>query len=144
MLASCSLGAASLMSTSTAASPLLVLLLTVELRFQRERRIVASGRLDGAVVIPTATPTGTRTTPTTTVPTTTKPPPTTTAGTTTEATTTTTTTATTTTTSANCDASYPTACIPPPPPDLDCGDIPDKNFTVLQPDPHHFDGDKDG
>jgi len=25
-----------------------------------------------------------------------------------------------------------------------CGDIPYKRFTVLQPDPHRFDGDKDG
>jgi hypothetical protein len=40
-----------------------------------------------------------------------------------------------------CDASYPTVCIPPPPPDLDCGDIPYRNFTVLPPDPHRFDGD---
>lgn len=44
----------------------------------------------------------------------------------------------------NCDSSYPDFCIPPPPPDLDCGDIPQKRFTVLQPDPHRFDGDKDG
>jgi len=44
--------------------------------------------------------------------------------------------------------SYPTVCIRPPPPDLNCGDIPYTNFTVLwnvpDPDPHHFDGDKDG
>ena len=45
---------------------------------------------------------------------------------------------------SSCDSSYPDFCIPPPPPDLDCKDIPQKNFTVLQPDPHHFDGDKDG
>jgi hypothetical protein len=46
---------------------------------------------------------------------------------------------------ANCDASYPTVCIPSPPPDLDCRDIQQyKNFPVRQPDPHHFDGDKDG
>ena len=45
---------------------------------------------------------------------------------------------------SDCDASYPDFCIPPPPPDLDCGDIPQKRFTVLQPDPHRFDGDKDG
>lgn len=45
---------------------------------------------------------------------------------------------------ANCDPSYPTVCIPPPPPDLDCGDIPYRRFTVLPPDPHKFDGDKDG
>jgi hypothetical protein len=45
---------------------------------------------------------------------------------------------------SGCDPSYPTVCIPPPPPDLDCKDIPYRNFKVLQPDPHHFDGDKDG
>lgn len=45
---------------------------------------------------------------------------------------------------ANCDPSYPDFCIPPPPPDLDCGDISRKRFTVLQPDPHNFDADKDG
>ena len=44
----------------------------------------------------------------------------------------------------NCDPSYPTVCIPPPPPDLDCGDIPYRNFTVLPPDPHRFDADNDG
>jgi hypothetical protein len=47
-----------------------------------------------------------------------------------------------------CAASYPTVCIPPPPPDLDCGDITYRNFTVrwdvADPDPHHFDGDRDG
>lgn len=47
-------------------------------------------------------------------------------------------------TSVDCDPSYPDFCIPPPPPDLDCGDISQKNFTVLQPDPHRFDGNKDG
>ncbi len=45
---------------------------------------------------------------------------------------------------ASCDASYPTVCIPPPPPDLSCADIPHRDFTVLQPDPHGFDGNKDG
>ena len=44
----------------------------------------------------------------------------------------------------NCDPSYPTVCILPPPPDLDCKDIPYRNFPVLPPDPHRFDGDKDG
>ena len=44
----------------------------------------------------------------------------------------------------SCDPSYPDFCIPSPPPDLDCGDIPQKKFTVLQPDPHRFDGDNDG
>lgn len=43
-----------------------------------------------------------------------------------------------------CDPAYPTVCIPPPPPDLDCGDIPFRNFKVLPPDPHRFDGDHDG
>lgn len=51
---------------------------------------------------------------------------------------------TTTTAQANCSPSYPEFCIPPPPPDLDCGDIGVKNFTVLSPDPHGFDGDSDG
>jgi hypothetical protein len=46
--------------------------------------------------------------------------------------------------SANCDPSYPTVCIPPPPPDLNCSDIPYRNFVVLPPDPHHFDADHDG
>ncbi len=43
-----------------------------------------------------------------------------------------------------CDPSYPDVCIPPPPPDLDCGDIPFRSFRVLPPDPHRFDGDHDG
>ena len=45
---------------------------------------------------------------------------------------------------ANCDPSYPTVCIPPPPPDLDCKDITYRRFKVLPPDPHHFDGNHDG
>ena len=45
---------------------------------------------------------------------------------------------------SGCDPSYPTVCIPPPPPDLDCADIPYKNFKVVGADPHHFDGDRDG
>ena len=44
----------------------------------------------------------------------------------------------------NCDPSYPDVGIPPPPPDLDCGDIPHRRFRVLPPDPHRFDGDHDG
>jgi len=45
----------------------------------------------------------------------------------------------------NCDPSYPTVCIPPAPPDLDCGDITFRRFQVLPPDPHNFDGrDNDG
>ena len=46
--------------------------------------------------------------------------------------------------SAQCHPSYPDHCIKPPPPELDCGDIPWRNFTVLPPDPHGFDGDQDG
>ena len=50
--------------------------------------------------------------------------------------------------SGNCAASYPDFCITPPPPDLNCADIPHHNFTVRwdvpDPDPHHFDGDRDG
>jgi micrococcal nuclease len=44
----------------------------------------------------------------------------------------------------NCDPSYPTVCIPPYPPDLDCKDIPYRRFQVNPPDPHFFDGDYDG
>lgn len=44
----------------------------------------------------------------------------------------------------NCSPAYPTVCIPPPPPDLDCAQIPYRKFTVLPPDPHKFDSDKDG
>jgi hypothetical protein len=29
-------------------------------------------------------------------------------------------------------------------PDLDCSDVPYRNFKVLPPDPHGFDGDGDG
>jgi micrococcal nuclease len=43
-----------------------------------------------------------------------------------------------------CDPAYPDACIPSPPPDLDCGDIGPRRFTVVPPDPHNFDGDFDG
>jgi micrococcal nuclease len=44
----------------------------------------------------------------------------------------------------NCEPSYPGVCIPPAPPDLDCPDISYRRFTVLAPDPHHFDADGDG
>ena len=43
-----------------------------------------------------------------------------------------------------CDPSYPDVCIPSPPPDLDCSDIPYRRFQVRPPDPHRFDGDGDG
>ena len=45
---------------------------------------------------------------------------------------------------SDCDPSYPSVCIPSPPPDLNCGDIQHRRFTVLPPDPHRFDGDRDG
>lgn len=45
---------------------------------------------------------------------------------------------------SHCDPSYPDVCIPPAPPDLDCGDIPYKRFEVVGADPHRFDGDHDG
>lgn len=44
----------------------------------------------------------------------------------------------------NCHASYPSVCIPPPPPDLDCPNISYRRFKVLPPDPHNFDADHDG
>ncbi len=48
----------------------------------------------------------------------------------------------------NCAVSYPTVCIPSPPPDLNCADISYTNFAVrwdvADPDPHHFDGNRDG
>lgn len=45
---------------------------------------------------------------------------------------------------ANCDPSYPTVCIAPPPPYFHCGNIPFRHFPVLPPDPHGFDSDGDG
>jgi hypothetical protein len=45
---------------------------------------------------------------------------------------------------ANCDPSYPEICIPQYPPDLNCGDISDRRFAVLSPDPHGFDWNRDG
>ena len=44
----------------------------------------------------------------------------------------------------NCDPSYPTVCIAPYPPDLNFGDVPFTDFTVVPPDPHGFDGNHDG
>ena len=46
--------------------------------------------------------------------------------------------------SGRCDPSYPGVCIPPPPPDLDCADVPHTDFRVVGADPHRFDGDGDG
>ena len=45
---------------------------------------------------------------------------------------------------SNCSSAYPGVCIPPAPPDLDCGDISARRFTVVAPDPHRFDGDGNG
>jgi hypothetical protein len=44
----------------------------------------------------------------------------------------------------DCDAAYPSVCIPRGGPDLDCADVPHRRFTVLAPDPHRFDGNGDG
>ena len=44
----------------------------------------------------------------------------------------------------DCDSSYPAVCIPSYPPDLNCDDIPKKNFDVLPPDPHKLDRNEDG
>jgi micrococcal nuclease len=47
-----------------------------------------------------------------------------------------------------CHPSYPTICIPPPPPDVDCEEMLDRDFTVrhdvVDPDPHRFDPDRNG
>ena len=45
---------------------------------------------------------------------------------------------------SRCDPSYPGVCFPPPPPDLDCGDISLRRFRVVGADPHRFDVDGDG
>ena len=44
----------------------------------------------------------------------------------------------------NCDSSYPTICIKPPAPDLNCDDITGNDFKVLSPDPHGLDRNGDG
>ena len=43
-----------------------------------------------------------------------------------------------------CEPSYPTICLPPPPPDLDCPEIPYTDFLVVPPDAHGLDRDEDG
>ena len=45
---------------------------------------------------------------------------------------------------ADCDPSYPDVCIPSPPPDLNCPDIDQQDFTVKGDDPHGFDVDNNG
>ncbi len=45
----------------------------------------------------------------------------------------------------NCEPAYPTVCLPPPPPDLDCPEVLTLvNFQALPADPHGLDADKDG
>ena len=43
-----------------------------------------------------------------------------------------------------CDPSYPDDCISSYPPDLNCDEIPYRDFKVNGADPHNFDGDNDG
>jgi micrococcal nuclease len=43
-----------------------------------------------------------------------------------------------------CDPNYAGACIPRPPPDLDCRDITARKFRVVGTDVHRFDRDGDG
>jgi len=43
-----------------------------------------------------------------------------------------------------CEPSYPSVCLPPSPPDLNCGDISERRFPVFGSDPHGFDEDNDG
>jgi endonuclease YncB( thermonuclease family) len=43
-----------------------------------------------------------------------------------------------------CDPSYLGVCMPPPPPDLDCGELTISRFGVTGTDPHGFDTDGDG
>ena len=45
---------------------------------------------------------------------------------------------------SNCDGAYPDFCIPSAPLDSNCKDFSQKNFRVLQPDPHKLDRDKEG
>jgi hypothetical protein len=45
---------------------------------------------------------------------------------------------------AGCDPSYPTVCIPSPPPYLDCDQIIPRHFKVFGSDPHNLDPDHDG
>jgi Flp pilus assembly pilin Flp len=50
--------------------------------------------------------------------------------------------------SATCDPNYAGACVPPPPPDLDCSDLRALGITgvirIVGSDPHHLDPDGDG
>jgi hypothetical protein len=44
----------------------------------------------------------------------------------------------------NCDPSYPDVCIAPPPPNLNCDDVPYNDIKVEGDDPHGFDREGDG
>src|SRR5829696_9220595 len=46
--------------------------------------------------------------------------------------------------SEDCDPSYPTVCIPSPPPQLRCEEVDESEFKVRGDDPHRFDRDGDG
>ena len=43
-----------------------------------------------------------------------------------------------------CDPAYPDVCLAIFPPDVDCGEIEERNFTANAPDPHGLDNDHDG
>lgn len=45
---------------------------------------------------------------------------------------------------SGCDPAYAGACVPPPPPDLDCADIPERRIRSVGADPHRLDGDGNG
>ena len=45
---------------------------------------------------------------------------------------------------ARCDPNYAGACIALHPPDVDCNEIPDRNFRVVGEDVHRLDVDRDG
>lgn len=45
---------------------------------------------------------------------------------------------------SSCHPGYADVCIPPPPPDLDCRDIPARRIRVVGSDPHRLDGNHDG
>lgn len=47
-------------------------------------------------------------------------------------------------TNDDCHPSYTNVCIPPPPPDLDCGDLDACDIEVVGEDPHRLDRDRDG
>lgn len=42
-----------------------------------------------------------------------------------------------------CDPAYPTLCLPTTP-DIDCAELDERRFPVLDPDPHRLDGDGNG